>query len=47
MYLVYLTAFSYLAEAYALYASSALSAMSFVRNVVCVLVPLCSLLRFC
>ncbi|GAA5997302.1 MFS transporter [Rhodotorula paludigena] len=40
MYLVYLTAFSYLAEAYALYASSALSAMSFVRNVVGAVFPL-------
>ncbi|BGO94746.1 hypothetical protein NBRC10512_007307 [Rhodotorula toruloides] len=40
MYLTYLTAFSYLADAYALYASSALSAMSFVRNCVGAVFPL-------
>ncbi|GAA5900772.1 hypothetical protein JCM5296_004891 [Sporobolomyces johnsonii] len=40
MYLVYLTTFSYLADSYSLYASSALSAMSFVRNVVGAVFPL-------
>ncbi|GAA5866346.1 hypothetical protein JCM3774_006624 [Rhodotorula dairenensis] len=40
MYCTYLTAFSYLADAYALYASSALSAMSFVRNVIGAVFPL-------
>ncbi|GAA5943732.1 hypothetical protein JCM1841_002539 [Sporobolomyces salmonicolor] len=40
MYLVYLTTFSYLADSYSLYASSALSAMSFVRNLVGAIFPL-------
>ncbi|BGP52748.1 hypothetical protein JCM8202v2_000304 [Rhodotorula sphaerocarpa] len=40
MYLTYLVSFSYLADAYALYASSALSAMSFVRNVIGAVFPL-------
>ncbi|TNY19571.1 major facilitator superfamily domain-containing protein [Rhodotorula diobovata] len=40
MYTVYLSAFNYLAEAYTLYASSALSAMSFVRNCVGAVFPL-------
>ncbi|BGP36441.1 hypothetical protein JCM10450v2_000341 [Rhodotorula kratochvilovae] len=40
MYQVYLTAFSYLADSYTLYASSALSAMSFVRNCVGAVFPL-------
>lgn len=40
MYCTYLTAFSYLADAYALYASSALSAMSFIRNLVGAVFPL-------
>ncbi|POY70315.1 hypothetical protein BMF94_6595 [Rhodotorula taiwanensis] len=40
MFCTYLTAFNYLGDAYALYASSALSAMSFVRNVVGAVFPL-------
>ncbi|GAA5922095.1 MFS transporter [Sporobolomyces koalae] len=40
MFCVYLSTFSYLADSYALYASSALSAMSFVRNVVGAVFPL-------
>ncbi|GAA6035960.1 hypothetical protein JCM8097_005186 [Rhodosporidiobolus ruineniae] len=40
MYLTYLTAFSYLADAYVTYASSALSAMSFIRNIVGAVFPL-------
>ncbi|KAK4050475.1 hypothetical protein OIO90_005058 [Microbotryomycetes sp. JL221] len=40
MFLVYLTCFSYLADAYSLYASSALSAMSFARNLVGSVCPL-------
>ncbi|GAA6020209.1 hypothetical protein JCM10207_004371 [Rhodosporidiobolus poonsookiae] len=40
MYLTYLTAFSYLADAYVIYASSALSAMSFIRNMVGAVFPL-------
>ncbi|GAA5972660.1 hypothetical protein JCM11641_002963 [Rhodosporidiobolus odoratus] len=40
MYLTYLVAFSYLADAYTIYASSALSAMSFVRNIVGAVFPL-------
>jgi hypothetical protein len=39
-YLVYLTAFSYIADSYLIYASSALSAMSFVRNCVASVFPL-------
>lgn len=45
MYTVYLSAFNYLAEAYTLYASSALSAMSFVRNCVGAVFPRASLSR--
>ncbi|GAA5892117.1 hypothetical protein JCM6882_005699 [Rhodosporidiobolus microsporus] len=40
MFLIYLCAFSYLAEAYQKYAASALSAMSFVRNTVGAVFPL-------
>ncbi|GAA6059611.1 hypothetical protein JCM10212_005110 [Sporobolomyces blumeae] len=40
MYCVYLSTFSYLAESYSLYASSALSGMSFVRNIVGAVFPL-------
>ncbi|GAA5896292.1 MFS transporter [Sporobolomyces salmoneus] len=40
MFCVYLSTFSYLADSYSLYASSALSAMSFVRNVVGAVFPL-------
>lgn len=40
MYLTYLVAFSYVADSYLFYASSALSAMSFVRNVVASVFPL-------
>ncbi|GAA5828189.1 hypothetical protein JCM11251_002628 [Rhodosporidiobolus azoricus] len=40
MFLIYLCAFSYLAEAYQKYAASALSAMSFVRNIVGAVFPL-------
>jgi hypothetical protein len=39
-YLTYLVAFSYIADAYLIYASSALSAMSFVRNCVASVFPL-------
>ncbi|GAA6035825.1 hypothetical protein NBRC10512_007306 [Rhodotorula toruloides] len=40
VYLSYLAAYSYLAEAYTLYAASALSAMSFARNVIAAVFPL-------
>ncbi|KAM0793367.1 hypothetical protein ACM66B_000822 [Microbotryomycetes sp. NB124-2] len=40
MFLCYLTCFAYLADAYSLYASSALSAMSFVRNLIGSVCPL-------
>ncbi|GAA5941346.1 hypothetical protein JCM3775_001548 [Rhodotorula graminis] len=40
LYLIYLSAFNYVAEAYTLYASSALSAMSFVRNIIGAVFPL-------
>ncbi|KAL8276146.1 hypothetical protein RQP46_011440 [Phenoliferia psychrophenolica] len=40
MYLVYLSCFNYLADSYTLYASSALSAQSFLRNFVGCLAPL-------
>ncbi|GAA5856216.1 hypothetical protein JCM8547_000825 [Rhodosporidiobolus lusitaniae] len=40
MYLTYQCAFAYLADAYLIYASSALSAMSFVRNIVGAVFPL-------
>lgn len=43
LYLIYLSAFNYVAEAYTLYASSALSAMSFVRNIVGAVFPRASL----
>lgn len=40
MFCIYLAAFSYLSDGYTLYASSALSAMSFLRNLVGAVFPL-------